>query len=95
MHRYSRCFTAKASHSLLESAAGKVRPYEYESGASLANSLAVFKMCEIPPLVNATPTIINIARATGTSPVLHAIVKKTFFRHFCGDLILNVKAVKI
>jgi hypothetical protein len=41
-------------------------------------------MCGIPLLVNSVPTFIKVAKSTGTSPVLNAIVKQTFFKHFCG-----------
>jgi hypothetical protein len=61
-----------------------VRPYKNETTGALLNSLAVFQMCGIPLLVNNVPNFINLAKSTGTSPILNAIVKKTFFKHFCG-----------
>ncbi|KAJ3305907.1 hypothetical protein HDV03_000749 [Kappamyces sp. JEL0829] len=76
--------TGTKTVSMLAATSGAVRPYKHESSLSLLNSLAVFQMCGIPPLVNNVPTFIRLAKATGTSPILHAVVKQTFFRHFCG-----------
>jgi proline dehydrogenase len=60
------------------------RPYKNESMLSLVNSLLVFKACGIKPLVNSFPTILKGAQATGTTFILNSVVKKTFFKHFCG-----------
>ncbi|KAJ3251842.1 hypothetical protein HDU77_005626 [Chytriomyces hyalinus] len=61
-----------------------VRPYKDKSTAELLNSYTVFKLCEFPPLVSMTPTIIDIAEKTGTKFIMNYGVKKTFFKHFCG-----------
>ncbi|KAJ3256465.1 hypothetical protein HK103_005463 [Boothiomyces macroporosus] len=60
------------------------RPYKNESTLNLINSWAVFKLSGIRPLVNAFPTLVNIAKKTGTAPIMNAIIKQTFFKHFCG-----------
>ena len=62
----------------------KSRPYQNSSTLDLVNSMAVFQMCAIPPLVDSVPAFIKFAKLTRTEPVLHAIVKNTFFKHFCG-----------
>ena len=61
-----------------------LRPYQNESTLSLLNSLTVFQLCAIPPLVKGFPLLVKLSKQTGTSPVLNAVVKRTFFKHFCG-----------
>ncbi|KAI8611043.1 FAD-linked oxidoreductase-like protein [Chytriomyces sp. MP71] len=65
-------------------APSSVRPYKDKSTAELLNSYTVFKLCEFPPLVAITPTLIDVAEMTGTKFLMNAAVKKTFFKHFCG-----------
>ncbi|RKO82891.1 FAD-linked oxidoreductase-like protein, partial [Blyttiomyces helicus] len=54
------------------------------STPDLLNSLLVFQMCAIPFLVDMTPTLIDAAGKVGMKRPLYAIVKATFFKHFCG-----------
>jgi proline dehydrogenase len=35
-------------------------------------------------LVDKIPTFLSIAKSTGTTPILNAVVKRTFLQHFCG-----------
>ncbi|KAL2912652.1 proline dehydrogenase [Polyrhizophydium stewartii] len=65
-------------------AAASVRPYQHRPTSELLNSLAVFQMCALPGLVAATPAILDTAERLGASAPLNAVIKATFFRHFCG-----------
>lgn len=69
------------SHSLSSSS---IRPHEDRSTLDLINSYAVFKLCTIPVVVETTPTIIEFMEKIGLSWPMYAIIKRTFFRHFCG-----------
>lgn len=60
------------------------RPYKHANTTELINSYAVFKLSSYKILVDNVPNLIKFAKNTGTSFILHAIVKRTFFRHFCG-----------
>ncbi|KAH9247206.1 hypothetical protein BASA83_000359 [Batrachochytrium salamandrivorans] len=65
------------------------RPYKTKTTKELVNSLAVFGMCAMPGLVSATPVIMSAAHSLGLDAPMHAIVKATFFKHFCGGENLN------
>ncbi|KAI8891595.1 hypothetical protein BC833DRAFT_17385 [Globomyces pollinis-pini] len=62
-----------------------LRPYKNESTLNLINSLTVFQLCAVPPLVKHFPNFVKLAKATGTTPILNGVVKNTFFKHFCGN----------
>ncbi|EGF80476.1 hypothetical protein BATDEDRAFT_2340, partial [Batrachochytrium dendrobatidis JAM81] len=55
----------------------------------LINSMTVFTMCTMPGLVNAAPSMIETAHKLGVSAPLNALIKATFFKHFCGGENLN------
>lgn len=76
--------TDTSKNSLGNRGNNSLRPYKNESALSLLNSLTVFQMCAIPPLVKGFPLMVKLAKKTGTSPLLNTVVKKTFFKHFCG-----------
>lgn len=61
-----------------------IRPYKHETSLSLANSLAVFQMCGVPLLVKHFPNFVKFSKLTKTDALLNAVVKRTFFKHFCG-----------
>ncbi|RKO98642.1 hypothetical protein CXG81DRAFT_6783, partial [Caulochytrium protostelioides] len=54
------------------------------STGQLVNSLLVFQLCQIPGLVKMAPHLLDVADRLGAARLLNAIIKRTFFRHFCG-----------
>ncbi|KAJ3417232.1 hypothetical protein HDV05_006438 [Chytridiales sp. JEL 0842] len=68
-----------------------VRPYRDKSTFDLLNSYAVFKLCGVKPLVDYSEEIFEIADKLRVTPLVHGVVKNTFFRHFCGGE--NIKEV--
>ncbi|KAJ3122255.1 hypothetical protein HK100_012070 [Physocladia obscura] len=65
--------------------ASVVRPYSDQTIGTVANSFAVFKLCGIPAFVQWGPWVLETAeRVPGLRQASRFIVKKTFFKHFCG-----------
>ena len=62
----------------------KIRPFKDKPTLEIINSIAVYQMCAIPGLVKITPYILSTAAKLRIQRPLHWIVRKTFFRHFCG-----------
>ncbi|KAJ3105534.1 hypothetical protein HDU97_008013 [Phlyctochytrium planicorne] len=61
-----------------------VRPYKDKSFADLVNSYAVFRLCAFPALVDWTPWMLDVSSKLRLKPVMDFVVKRTFFKHFCG-----------
>ena len=75
------------------------RPYALKTVPELINSLAVFKACSLPLLVNNSESIINSLSKVGLSSPVNFIIKNTIFNHFCGgesltDTITTMKKFK-
>ncbi|KAJ3204122.1 hypothetical protein HK099_001259 [Clydaea vesicula] len=66
-----------------------LRPHKSKSSLELINSLAVFKACSIPALVNNSDKILDIFEKFKLTPISNFIIKRTFFKHFCGGENLN------
>lgn len=62
------------------------RPFKNKSTLELVNSLLVFRLCTIKPLVAATPSIIKTAERLALTYPLYTGIKATFFKHFCGAI---------
>ncbi|KAJ3022851.1 hypothetical protein HKX48_005052 [Thoreauomyces humboldtii] len=60
------------------------RPFKARSTLELVNSLVVFQLCAMPWLVKASPTLLDFAEKVHMNAPAYAIIKRTFFRHFCG-----------
>ncbi|KNC98955.1 proline dehydrogenase [Spizellomyces punctatus DAOM BR117] len=76
----TRSLATQAHNSSLDS----VRPYKTRSTAELLNSLLVFQLCAMPKIVEASPTILEWAEKMKLTRPVYAVIKQTFFRHFCG-----------
>ncbi|KAJ8326373.1 proline dehydrogenase [Batrachochytrium dendrobatidis] len=85
----SRTLTQTASTSDDPFSDAAVRPYKTRTTPELINSMTVFTMCTMPGLVNAAPSMIETAHKLGVSAPLNALIKATFFKHFCGGENLN------
>ncbi|KAL7753430.1 proline dehydrogenase [Sorochytrium milnesiophthora] len=59
-------------------------PYRDKSTFDVMRSYAVFKMCTFSTLVDLAPRLIAVSKAVGLEPLMNAVVKHTFFDHFCG-----------
>ncbi|KAJ3361743.1 hypothetical protein GGF32_007067 [Allomyces javanicus] len=59
-------------------------PFSGKSTAQVAVSMLVFELCRLSWLVDAAPHLLNAADTLGLTALAHAIVKGTFFAHFCG-----------
>ncbi|KAI8823586.1 FAD-linked oxidoreductase-like protein [Fimicolochytrium jonesii] len=66
------------------SEAKDLRPYANRTTAELINSLLVFQLCGMPRLVEASPTILEWTEKMKLHGIAYAIIKRTFFKHFCG-----------
>ncbi|KAI8586691.1 FAD-linked oxidoreductase-like protein [Geranomyces variabilis] len=60
------------------------RPYENRTTAELINSLLVFRLCGMPWLVKSSGDLLELAEKLRLDPIAYAVVKRTFFKHFCG-----------
>ncbi|KAJ3175385.1 hypothetical protein HDU87_006205 [Geranomyces variabilis] len=60
------------------------RPYENRTTAELMNSLLVFRLCGMPWLVKSSGDLLELAEKLRLDPIAYAVVKRTFFKHFCG-----------
>eukprot|EP00208_Stichococcus_sp_RCC1054_P008703 CAMPEP_0206151982 /NCGR_PEP_ID=MMETSP1473-20131121/39090_1 /ASSEMBLY_ACC=CAM_ASM_001109 /TAXON_ID=1461547 /ORGANISM="Stichococcus sp, Strain RCC1054" /LENGTH=596 /DNA_ID=CAMNT_0053549535 /DNA_START=1925 /DNA_END=3715 /DNA_ORIENTATION=+ len=60
------------------------RAFSTHSSAALARALAVYSICSIQPFVKNADVIIRRSSAVFGSTLVHAVVKQTFFRHFCA-----------
>jgi hypothetical protein len=72
------------SQQLRGSHSANQRPHADKSISELINSLAVFRICTLTPLVNRSPQLLELSRSLGLSSPVHAAIKSTFFKHFCG-----------
>ncbi|KAJ1568722.1 hypothetical protein HK096_005532, partial [Nowakowskiella sp. JEL0078] len=61
-----------------------VRPYKDRSLLELLNSYLVFQLCRIPYLTSFAAPVISISEKLFLSVPVYAVVKRTFFAHFCG-----------
>ncbi|KAJ3070419.1 hypothetical protein HK102_006672 [Quaeritorhiza haematococci] len=61
-----------------------IRPYKDKKLREVLNSYLVFKACTVQPLVKHSGDIIDAVTAIRMSTPLYALIKSTFFRHFCG-----------
>ncbi|TPX52515.1 proline dehydrogenase [Synchytrium endobioticum] len=65
------------------------RPYSSKSMTDILRSLLVFKLCQLTPLVSLTPYILKYSEALNIDQPIHAIIRHTFFSHFCGGEDIN------
>lgn len=54
------------------------------SNAQILRSLAVFTVCGIKPLVKYADTCLRVAKRIVGATLVNAVVKRTFFKHFCA-----------
>ncbi|KAJ1569173.1 hypothetical protein HK405_008859 [Cladochytrium tenue] len=62
----------------------RLRPYADASVFTLLNSYAVLQLCAFRPLVDWSDALLGLAARLRLSWAIEAVIKRTFFAHFCG-----------
>ncbi|KAJ3128379.1 hypothetical protein HK098_004626 [Nowakowskiella sp. JEL0407] len=62
----------------------EISPYKDTPLTTLLNSYMVFQLCRIPNLAKIGGVGINALERVGLGMLTSAVVKRTFFKHFCG-----------
>ncbi|KAI8912352.1 FAD-linked oxidoreductase-like protein [Powellomyces hirtus] len=70
--------------SVQDIAPDNLRPYQNRPTSDLITSLVVFQLCAMPWLVKASPALLDLAEKMHMNKLAYAVIKRTFFKHFCG-----------
>ena len=86
MNKQNLKFYSQANNNFL-SAIKSTRPHKDKSIGEIYNSLLVYRLSSIPLIRKAAPVILSNSSQLKIDCITNPVVKKTFFRHFCGYLI--------
>lgn len=58
--------------------------FAHQTTGALIRALLVFKACNIQPFVQHAQTMLDLSRKVLGDRLTYAVVKNTFFKHFCA-----------